>query len=92
MKNLSKLPLVVVAVTLLGSAASFGDDPQLQNRLPAQRAKSGASQKSTTVGVYVHDRSVGRQEARRAQNPEQLRLMRQDVPQGSPIFYFAPER
>jgi len=60
MKTISKLSLIAAAIAAIGSSAALADDPQLQNRLALQRQEAERSQKSTTIAVYAHQRSVGR--------------------------------
>lgn len=52
MKHLTKLSLIAIAASLLGSGVSLADDPQLQNRLAIQRAQAAKTQRTTTIAVY----------------------------------------
>jgi hypothetical protein len=60
MKIITKIPLLVVATTMLSINAVNADDQHLQYRLARERADREARGDSmTTVAVYTHGRGVG---------------------------------
>jgi hypothetical protein len=60
MKNITKLAALAVIAAAFGSTAAFADDPQLQNRLAAQRAQNPSADRNSTVAVYANRQGVGR--------------------------------
>ncbi len=64
MKSIMKRSILAASVAVIATSAAFADDPQLQNRLAAQRAE--AARNTTTVAVYANERGVGRSAARGA--------------------------
>ena len=81
MKLLAILSLSAASLVTIGTSAAFADDPQLQNRLAAQRAQSpsGALQ-TTTVAVYSGQRFNTRSaETMREEQPETRFELRSDA-------------
>ena len=87
MKTLTKLAFLAAAVAAIGTSAAFADDQQLQNRLALQRAQ--ASQKSTTIAVYVGHHGVVSRSAMQDQRAE-LRFERRMNAKGQEFGIYVP--
>jgi hypothetical protein len=60
MKTFIKLTFFAAVAAAFGTTAANADDPQLQHRLAMQRESADRGQRTTTVAVYVGERSFGR--------------------------------
>jgi hypothetical protein len=60
MKTLTRFAIAAAMVGAIGSVAALADDSQFRNWQDLQRQAAPRSQESTTVAVYVGERSFGR--------------------------------
>lgn len=70
MKNLTKLSLIAVALTVLAGSTGFAADQQLENRLALERARAGANPRATTVAVYAGRHGVSQRNVVQAERME----------------------
>jgi hypothetical protein len=66
MKSYLKFSLLAVTATILGTAASLADNPQLRNALQRERMQAEREVQAPTVGVQVRGRGLGERKAEAA--------------------------
>jgi hypothetical protein len=84
MQLLTKLSLVGVVLTAIGTSATFADDQRLQNRLAGDQAQNSPRAEQTTVAVYANHHGVGRADAAAKDNSKEyvIRLNGHGTPTG----------